>query len=130
MLWADLPENLESMIEENSESRDVCNHPRVEIDAWGERLRGCIQCNQWMNFDGEWKRLPERTLQRCEDWIGGGPTHSKAVRPCTHKSRLEGSGWSLSALPSKADIRQRIEHVCFVPLADIMVSRSRGSSPL
>jgi hypothetical protein len=26
-----------------------------------------------------------------------------------------GSGWSLSALPPKADIRQRIEHVCFVP---------------
>jgi hypothetical protein len=25
---------------------------------------------------------------------------------------------SLSALPPKADIRQRIEHVCFVPEAD------------
>jgi hypothetical protein len=25
----------------------------------------------------------------------------------------------MSALPPKADIRQRIEHVCFVPLADI-----------
>ena len=39
--------------------------------------------------------------------------------PCTHKSRLLSSGWSLSALPPKADIRQRIEHVCFVPIADI-----------
>jgi len=28
-------------------------------------------------------------------------------------------GWSLSALSPKADIRQRIEHVCFVPLADL-----------
>ena len=37
----------------------------------------------------------------------------------THESRLVGSGWSLSALPLKADIRQRNEHVCFVPLADI-----------
>ena len=36
-------------------------------------------------------------------------------RPCTHKSRLLSSGWSLSVLPPKADIRQRIEHVCFVP---------------
>ena len=25
----------------------------------------------------------------------------------------------MSALPPKADIRQRIEHVCFVPLADM-----------
>ena len=25
----------------------------------------------------------------------------------------------MSALPPKADIRQRIEHVCFVPLADL-----------
>ena len=41
------------------------------------------------------------------------------TRACTHKSRLVSSGWSLSALPPKADIRQRIEHVCFVPEADI-----------
>ena len=41
------------------------------------------------------------------------------LRPCTHKSRLVSSGWSLSALPPKADIRQGIEHVCFVPLTDI-----------
>jgi hypothetical protein len=27
----------------------------------------------------------------------------------------------MSALPPKADIRQRIEHVCFVPLADICI---------
>ena len=25
------------------------------------------------------------------------------------------SGWSMSALPPEADIRRRIEHVCFVP---------------
>jgi hypothetical protein len=30
------------------------------------------------------------------------------------------SGWFMSALPPKADIRQRIEHVCFVPEADMM----------
>ena len=41
------------------------------------------------------------------------------TRPCTHKSRLVSSGWSLAALPPKADIRQRIEHVCFVPIADM-----------
>jgi hypothetical protein len=32
-----------------------------------------------------------------------------------HKSRLVGIGWSMSALPPEADMRQRIEHVCFVP---------------
>jgi hypothetical protein len=41
------------------------------------------------------------------------------TRPCTHKSRSVSSGWSMSGLLPKADIRQRIEHVCFVPKADI-----------
>ena len=41
---------------------DVCNHRRVEIDARWQRLRGCILCNQWMNFDGEWVRLPEQDI--------------------------------------------------------------------
>ena len=41
-----------------------------------------------------------------------------SIRPCTHKSRLVSSGWSMSALPPKADNRQAIEHVCFVPKAD------------
>ena len=30
-------------------------------------------------------------------------------------------GWSKSALPPKADIRERIQHVCFVPEADIAI---------
>src|SRR4029077_18461835 len=47
------------------------------------------------------------------------PFGLRFLRPCTHKSRLVSSGWSMSALPPKADIRQRIEHVCFVPIADI-----------
>jgi hypothetical protein len=47
-------------------------------------------------------------------------------RPCIHKSRLVSSGSSMSALPPKADIRQRIEHVCFVPLTDIGLAPHRG----
>src|SRR5262245_60159628 len=39
--------------------KPLCNHPRVEID---ERLHGCIQCNQWMNADGDWIRLPEADI--------------------------------------------------------------------
>jgi len=41
--------------------------------------------------------------------------HAKRGRGLAHKSRLVSSGWSMSALPPKADMRQRIEHVCFVP---------------
>jgi hypothetical protein len=31
----------------------------------------------------------------------------------------------MSALPPKADIRQRIEHVCFVPIADVTSAAPR-----
>jgi hypothetical protein len=42
---------------------DAPNVPTInELDAWGQRLRGCVQCNQWMNFDGEWQRLPEQDI--------------------------------------------------------------------
>ena len=56
------------------------------------------------------------------------------LRACTHKSTLASSGWSMSALPPEADIRQRIEHVCFVPIADMTTqcldspTRRRGST--
>ena len=58
---ADAPES-KKLIEESSESWTECNHPRVEIDAWGQRLHGCIQCNQWMNADGEWLHLPDEDI--------------------------------------------------------------------
>ena len=54
---------------------------------------------------------------------------------CTHKSRLVSSGWSMSALLPAADIRQRIEHVCFVPKMDVgrwqskLTSSGRGRRP-
>jgi hypothetical protein len=41
----------------------------------------------------------------------------------------------MSALPPEADIRQRIEHVCFVPIADIehqaqpLLRRPSGAEP-
>jgi hypothetical protein len=41
-----------------------------------------------------------------------------------------GSGWSMSALPPKADIRQRIEHVCFVPLTDILAMKTNAAEGL
>jgi hypothetical protein len=47
------------------------------------------------------------------------PCFKQLTRPCIQKSRLVSGGWSLSAFTPKADIRQRIEHVCFVPIADV-----------
>src|SRR5262249_21653485 len=63
LLLADAPENLERKCDKvNSERGDVCNHPRVEMDAWGQRRHGGILCNQWMNTGGEWLRLPEEDI--------------------------------------------------------------------
>ena len=36
----------------------------------------------------------------------------------------------MSALPPEADIRQRIEHVCFVPIADFDASHVPASRDL
>jgi hypothetical protein len=45
-----------------------------------------------------------------------------------HKSRLVDSGGVMSPLPTKADTRQRIEHVCFVPIADIRLRQPTALS--
>jgi hypothetical protein len=41
-------------------SNDHCKHCEgrlVEIDHWGERLRGCPKCNRWQDATGGWCRL-------------------------------------------------------------------------
>ena len=45
------------------------------------------------------------------------------TRPCTHKSRLVSSGWSLSALPLKADMLSVSIDVRLVPRTDIDTSQ-------
>jgi hypothetical protein len=44
---------------------------------------------------------------------------SSNSKPCTHRSRLASSDWSMSALPPKADVLIVGINVCFVPKADI-----------
>jgi hypothetical protein len=40
-----------------------CNLPLVELDAYGERLRGCVGCNSWQAISsGEWRSLPEEDI--------------------------------------------------------------------
>ena len=34
-----------------------CEGRLVEMDYWGERLRGCPKCNRWQAATGEWCRL-------------------------------------------------------------------------
>jgi hypothetical protein len=40
-----------------------CGLPFVEIDAYGERLRGCLGCNQWWDLlSGELRRPPDEDM--------------------------------------------------------------------
>jgi hypothetical protein len=37
-----------------------CDLPLIELDAYGERLRGCVGCNNWQALaSGEWRHLPD-----------------------------------------------------------------------
>jgi hypothetical protein len=41
----------------------ACRLPFVELDAYGNRLRGCTGCNQWQSLgSGEWGRLDDDDL--------------------------------------------------------------------
>ena len=71
------------------------------------------------------------SLKRGADWRGGWQGIRDTVSQVTTSTnphlgrvlinRVVSSGWSMSALHPKADIRPRIEHVCFVPIPDIAV---------
>lgn len=39
-----------------------CNGPLIEIDRFGERLVGCIECNRWTWPDSISMALPEDDL--------------------------------------------------------------------
>jgi hypothetical protein len=39
---------------------ELCGLPLVEVDAYGQLLRGCLGCNDWQEASsGEWLRLSE-----------------------------------------------------------------------
>jgi hypothetical protein len=42
-----------------------CKRPLIEIDHYGERLIGCIECNRWSwrGSEGLFMELPEDDLQ-------------------------------------------------------------------
>jgi hypothetical protein len=40
-----------------------CNLPLIELDAYGERLCGCVGCNNWEALDsGEWRQLSDADI--------------------------------------------------------------------
>ena len=46
-----------------------CLLPLIELDAYGERLRGCLNCNSWQVVTAsevlakaEWRELPEEDI--------------------------------------------------------------------
>ena len=53
---------------------DRCNSPLIEIDHYGERLVGCIECNRWSwrGSDRLFMELPEEDLEALKGAITNG----------------------------------------------------------
>ena len=41
----------------------TCNGPLIEIDHYGKRLKGCINCNVWINSDGTWRKIAQEDIE-------------------------------------------------------------------
>jgi hypothetical protein len=46
-----------------SHTCDKCQRPLLEINFYGERLKGCIKCNVWIDTDGAWRNIPEEDIE-------------------------------------------------------------------
>jgi hypothetical protein len=47
----------------------LCGIPLVEVDAYGQRLRGCVGCNNWQEVSsGDWLRLSEDDIVAIRGW--------------------------------------------------------------
>jgi len=42
---------------------DKCQQRITEIDHWGKGLKGCIDCNVWINPDGTWRKIAEADIE-------------------------------------------------------------------
>ena len=40
-----------------------CRQPFTEINHYDKRLKGCIDCNVWINPDGTWRKIPEEDVE-------------------------------------------------------------------
>jgi hypothetical protein len=71
---------------QNRELCSQCNLPLIELDAYGERLRGCVECNKWQSLgSGEWRRLLDDDLIALK---GNDPEHSFVRRGSRRSVRI------------------------------------------
>ena len=58
-----------------------CNGPLIEIDHYGERLVGCVECNRWSWRGSErlFMELPEDDLKALRGLVTNG-RQARAVR--------------------------------------------------
>lgn len=40
-----------------------CQRPLTRIEFYGERLKGCIECNLWIDTNGTWRKIPEEDVE-------------------------------------------------------------------
>jgi hypothetical protein len=47
-----------------------CRGPLIEIDQYGKRLVGCVECNRWTKFGDEHliMELPEEDIEALRYW--------------------------------------------------------------
>ena len=55
---------------QNRELCSQCDLPLIELDAYGERLRGCVECNKWQSLgSGEWRHLANDDLIALKEMV-------------------------------------------------------------
>jgi hypothetical protein len=40
-----------------------CHRRFTEIDHYGKRLKGCIDCNVWIGTDGIWRKIAAEDIE-------------------------------------------------------------------
>jgi hypothetical protein len=57
-----------------------CNLPLIELDAYGERLCGCVGCNKWQALvSGEWRHLSDDDIAALSGMVLTSPSMSRIV---------------------------------------------------
>jgi hypothetical protein len=61
---------------------DRCSAPLIEIDHWGERLTGCIECNTWRGGKNAFVvELSVEDFEALRELRAGGRARDEANQP-------------------------------------------------